>query len=229
MRITTLRHLAVGVTMLIGAGLAFAMIPREQVAKDGPKISLAQLVPDRFGDWTLETDLTPIQQDPGTKALLNSLYSQTLTRTYRNAAGGRIILSIAYGGEQTNDLQVHRPEVCYHSQGFKILKEFDDKLDTGVGTIPIRRLVTANGARVEPVTYWMTIGEKIAFGKTLAWKIEQIKYGLTGKIPDGLLFRVSSIDADAANAFALQNAFIRDLLHDEPKTSRVRLMGQAVL
>jgi EpsI family protein len=229
MRITTLRHLAVGVTMLVGAGLAMAMIPREKVASEGPRIDLERMVPASFGEWKLDSNLTPIQPDPGTQDLLGKLYSQTLTRTYRNPQGERIMLSIAYGGAQTNALQVHRPEVCYHSQGFKIMKEFDDRLDTGVGVIPVRRLVTANGPRIEPVTYWMTIGEKIAFGRTLAWKLTQIKYGLTGKIPDGILFRVSSIDSDETRAFAAQNAFVHDLLHNEPEAARIRLIGQVTL
>jgi EpsI family protein len=229
MRITTLRHLAVGLAMLAGAGLAFAMIPRERAADIGPKIDLEQMIPARFADWKLDTSLTPIQPDPGRQSLINKIYSQTLTRTYSNAKGQQVMLSIAYGGEQTNALKVHKPEVCYHAQGFHIIKEFDDKLDTGLGVILVRRLVTANGPRVEPVTYWMTIGEKIAFSKTAAWKLEQLKYGLTGKIPDGLLFRISSISPNDSDAFALQDGFVRDLLRVESTDARTRLIGQSTL
>jgi len=39
-----------------------------------------------------------------------------------------------------------------------------------------------------------------------------LKYGLTGKIPDGLLFRISSIQADEAQAYQTQDEFARDLL-----------------
>ena len=59
----------------------------------------------------------------------------------------------------------------------------------------MRRLTTALGPRNEPVTYWLTVGDQViknAFEKRIA----EIRLGLTGQIPDGLLFRVSSIDAD---------------------------------
>ena len=56
--------------------------------------------------------------DPGQKALLDRLYEQQLSRTYENAQGYRIMLSIAYGGNQRDELELHKPEVCYVAQGF---------------------------------------------------------------------------------------------------------------
>lgn len=51
---------------------------------------------------------------------LDKLYSQTLTRTYINNDGYRIMLSVAYGENQLSSdvTQVHRPEFCYVAQGF---------------------------------------------------------------------------------------------------------------
>jgi len=229
MRITTVRHLAVGFAMLAGASLAFALIPRAKVADQGPRIDLATMIPSHFGEWNIDTDLVPIQPDPQTKKLINSLYSQTLTRTYINNKGVRIMLSVAYGGEQTDELQVHKPEVCYRSQGFQIRREYEGRLNTGTGNIRVRRLLTVNGSRIEPVTYWMTIGEKIAFGKTATWKLEQLKYGLTGQIPDGLLFRVSNLSPDEKAAFTLQDGFVRELLRAVSPAGRTRLIGQSTL
>jgi Protein of unknown function (DUF3485) len=38
-----------------------------------------------------------------------------------------------------------------------------------------------------------------------------VRYGLRGQIPDGLLFRVSSINTDSAASFRLQERFLSDL------------------
>jgi hypothetical protein len=46
-----------------------------------------------------------------------------------------------------------------------------------------------------------------------------------GKRTDGLLFRVSTIDPQAAHGFASQSRFITDLLDSVPAADRHRLSG----
>ena len=46
-----------------------------------------------------------------------------------------------------------------------------------------------------------------------------------GQIPDGLLFRVSSIDADAVHAFKAQQQFVADMMAAVPPEVRQRLSG----
>ena len=53
----------------------------------------------------------------------------------------------------------------------------------------------------------------------------EIRFALTGRIPDGMLFRVSSIDRDAAHAYDVQDAFIADLLEAVSPEGRKRLSG----
>ena len=80
------------------------------------------------------------------------------------------------------------------------------------------------GPRNEPVTYWLTVGDQIVqtgFDKRVA----QIRLGLTGQIPDGLLFRVSSIDSDATRAFSMQQKFVADMMASVPPTARKQLSG----
>ena len=48
------------------------------------------------------------------------------------------------------------------------------------------------------MTYWTMIGSKTALG--VEKKIAEMRYGMKGIIVDGLLFRVSSIDRDSADA-----------------------------
>lgn len=226
MRIMNLRHLAIGFTMLAAAGLAFALTPREKIADHGIRIDLENMIPKQFGDWKIDETIVPLRADPAQTALLNQLYSQILGRTYVNGGGERIMLSIAYGGDQSESMQVHKPEVCYPAQGFQMLKESDGSLNTGFGTIPVRHLVAAQGQRIEPITYWITVGERVP-GSNFQWKLEQLKYGLTGRIPDGLIFRVSSITSDESIAYQVQQDFVKELLQFMPPSFRARFIGNA--
>ena len=159
--------------------------------------------------------------------LLNKLYNQTLSRTYKNENGEIVMLSIAYGGDQSDAMQVHKPEVCYVAQGFQIESVEINNLDTGYGLIPVKRLFAKMGQRHEPITYWITIGDTVAVN-SLKWKLQQLKYGLTGNVPDGLLFRISSI-GQKENAYSLQNNFTQLLMKSVTPEDRKRLIGNTTL
>lgn len=225
MKLISFKHLIIGLFMFAAAGMALALKPTTRVADAGPKVDLETLIPKTFGDWKIDATIAPLIANPEQQALINKIYTQTLTRTYINSGGERIMLSIAYGGDQSDNMAVHKPEVCYPAQGFQILKSPTiSSFSTGEGSIPVKRLVATQGARVEPITYWTTVGDTVAVSG-LKWKLQQLKYGLTGKIPDGLLFRISSIQADDAKAYQLQDEFTRDLLKALPPGGRQRIIG----
>lgn len=219
----------IGLAILAATPVSLALTPREKLADLGPKLDLEAMFPRQFGNWRVDESVVPLQADPGTTALLNRLYNQILSRTYVNAQGERIMLLIAYGGDQRESMQVHKPEVCYPAQGFRVVQEAEGRLDTGLGAIPVRRLVAVLGTRVEPITYWMTIGDKVDQGSNALRKLEQIKYGLTGKIPDGLLFRVSSISPDASGAYRAQADFVRAVLPSLSNQDRARIIGHPAI
>lgn len=177
----------------------------------GLGIKLDTAVPTSFGDWTALKDEPAQVVNPTTKALLDKIYSQILTRTYVHKDGYRIMLSMAYGDDQTGGLQAHRPEVCYPAQGFKLTSQADGTLPTDYGPIEVRRLTTVLKQRREPVTYWLTIGDEVIRDR-LQKRMAEIRLALTGQIPDGLLFRASSIDDDSARAFAMQQRFVADMM-----------------
>jgi EpsI family protein len=80
------------------------------------------------------------------------------------------------------------------------------------------------GPRNEPVTYWFNVGDT-AIKSKLQQRIVEFQLGLTGQIPDGLLFRVSSIDKDPARAFKAHESFVIDLLSTVGPVERARLGG----
>ena len=211
--------------LMCTASLAsIAVRPGQKAADKGKVISLEAIVPKGFGDWTELPEQSAQVVNPQTKELLDKLYSQLLSRTYVNKQGYRILLSMAYGDDQRGGLQAHRPEVCYPAQGFKLGKVEDGVLATSYGKIDVRRLTTTYGARNEPVTYWLTVGDEV-IRSPLDKRISQIRLGLTGQIPDGLLFRISSIDGDEARAFANQQKFVADMMGAVPAAARKQLSG----
>ena len=217
--------LALALLMCLTSVAGIAARPGAKAADKGNALTLETLVPKGFGDWTELPEQGAQVVNPQTKELLDKLYSQLLTRTYVNKDGYRIMLSMAYGDDQRGGLQAHRPEVCYPAQGFALIGKVEDgSLATAYGNIEVRRLNTSLGARNEPVTYWLTVGDQI-IRTAMEKRMAQIRLGLTGQIPDGLLFRVSSIDNDAARGFAMQQKFTADMMAAVPERARKQLSG----
>ncbi|WP_028536217.1 exosortase-associated protein EpsI, B-type [Paludibacterium yongneupense] len=218
------RSLLPAAVMLILAAAANSFQPTEVMAKSKP-LHLEQVFPAAFGAWHLDTSLVPLEIDPELQAKLNRTYNETLSRTYIDGSGNRIMLSVAYGGDQSSDsTQVHRPEFCYAAQGFVLTAPRDTLYSFERRSLQLRELVAQQGRRNEPITYWVTIGNRSTvpgFGR----KIAQIEYGLMGKVPDGMLVRVSSISDNNPAAFVLQRHFIQDLYRAVPDGYRDRVFG----
>lgn len=215
-----------GVAMAGTSALTGALTPTQKVADARANFNLDTMIPKSFAGWTIDNSVVPLTPDPNQKELIAALYDQTLSRTYVNAQGQRVMLSIAYGGDQSKQLQLHLPEVCYVAQGFDMLKDRRDELATGFGKLPVKRLVARQNARNEPITYWVTIGDK-AVMSGLDQKLQRFMYGLSGRIPDGMLVRVSTIEADEGNAYKVQDRFVNQMLSALDPQARSRLLGAA--
>jgi len=221
-----LASVLLGVAMAGTSALTGALTPRQKVAAVQERFDLDAMIPARFGNWTVDDTVAPLTPDETQKELIATLYDQTLARTYVNDAGQRVMLSIAYGGDQSKQLQLHLPEVCYVAQGFDMVRDQKAELATHYGTVPIKRLVARQNVRNEPITYWVTIGDK-AVMSGLGQKYQRFLYGLTGKIPDGMLVRVSTIDADENSAYRVQDRFVNQMLDAMSPRDRLRLLGAA--
>jgi EpsI family protein len=138
------------------------------------------------------------------------------------------MLSVAYGGDQSEASRAHRPEICYPVQGFDISYDQPATLSVAGGKLPVRTLMSRFGMRHEPITYWIVVGNEIATSG-MQQKLAQMRYGLRGLIADGMLVRVSSIDTDRDHAFGVQAGFIADLAAHMPLAMRPRAFGHLVL
>ncbi|MEY4750083.1 MAG: EpsI family protein [Pseudomonadota bacterium] len=211
--------------MLAAAGLTWLLTPTIKLADVHGKPNFDAAIPTKFGDWQLDTRASAGIVDPQRQALLEKIYAQTLSRTYVNTKGERIMLSIAYGDDQRDGTQVHYPEICYPAQGFTLLGERKDRLKGDGLNLPVKRIETRLGEqRYEPVTYWTVIGDTATLGGVNK-KLIELTYTLKGYIPDGLLFRVSSISKDPATAYSAQDQFTRELLRATSAETRTRLSG----
>lgn len=214
---------------LMGAAVlvAAAWTPTQYLADSKPKLSLETMFPTRFGDWEVDPGIVPVQPAPDLQKVIEATYDQTLGRTYRNSRGDRVMVSIAYGRNQHKGMNTHRPEICYPAQGFPIARAgTQETLKFKSTLIPVTRLVATQGARNEPITYWLIVGDEFSsFGS--AYRVSTLKYGLRGQIPDGMLLRFSSIDRDDKQAFAVQEHFIQDLLAGMTPANRGVVLGKA--
>jgi EpsI family protein len=221
------RTIVLMAALMVAASVsAVALRPTEKVADHGQKVMLEQMVPKRFGDWHVDESIVPLVPAPDVQAQLDKIYNQTLARTYVNSRGQRVMLSMAYGGDQSDAMQVHLPEVCYAAQGFQVKKDADTVVAVQDREVPVRRVVATLGNRVEPITYWITIGDKVV-NSAVRRKFTQIRFGFAGSIPDGMLVRFSSIGRDVENAYALHEGFIRELLSATSAADRERIAGRS--
>ena len=213
--------------LMIGAALipyAVTLSPSSNRAE--ASFVLEQLVPKSFAGWGVVEHGSAQVVNPQTRQLLDKLYSQELTRTYVSGDGYMIMLSIAYGTDQRGDLGLHQPDLCYPAQGFTIAERLRAAISTGGGKVNVERLEAQQGMRVEPITYWVRLGEQNITGTSLfGRRLEELRFALKGSVPDGLLFRVSSIDVQRERAFARQDQFVSDLLGAVRPSARTSLVG----
>jgi len=164
----------------------------------------------------------------GNEPLGAEAYDDLLMRTYRRSDGQRVMMTIAYGRNQTQELKLHRPELCYYAQGFEVHALGRRAVHlSATRQLGSTALLTRNRSRIEVVTYWMRIGERITEN---AWQTRWtiLRTGLDGRVPDGILVRASTLAASEASTeqeLALQQAFLAELYSAVPQSTRRLLAG----
>ena len=217
-----LRSLLVGALLLASAGLSLYLKPRHDAREPSPDI--AAMIPQSFGEWKSDPTLIPVVPAPDAEGELKKIYAQVVSNTYINARGEQMMLTIAYGGDQSHALKAHRQEFCYEAQGFQIRQLSHGNLDLGRGSIPVARMLAVRGNRSEPVTYWMTIGDRAVIGRTERL-LTQLRYGLSRQIPDGMMVRVSNLSTDTQSSFRAHQDFVSTLMTSMKSADVPKLVG----
>ena len=223
---STRRASIVAGLMLASTAVSVLAVPSQLLADTRPAIDLESAVPTAFGDWRLDRTLVPLPLSPDQEATLRETYDQLLSRAYVNSRGERMMISIAYGSRQTQALRAHRQEVCYAAQGFTISNLQRSSLRVAGAELPVTRMVATQRGRIEPVTYWFTMGDQLVM-TYMQREMAQFRYLLSGYVPDGYLVRVSSLSPDGVDAFPRQSQFVDALLQQLRPDLRARLIGHS--
>jgi EpsI family protein len=216
------RDFMIGSACIASAVVAYELKPtrRTSLLTEGKKIS--DIVPRAIPGWS-SREVSDLVAPETPDSLLARLYGETVGRIYEQQAGGpQIMVLIAHGESESNELQLHRPEVCYPAMGFALSQSA--KEDVGIKgsiTIPARHLVARSAERQETVIYWTRLGEYFPTTVT-EQRLVRLYTAMHRYIPDGLLARFSIIGPDVALSFASIAQFIADLVtHVAPEQRRV--------
>ena len=219
-------HILLACVAMLGAmALAVAITPHRLMARTHEVFDINKHLPTRFGDWKPVEGLNVVEPAPP-DSLEREIYNQEASRGFVDPDGNVVMLMVAYGESQSDRLQLHHPEVCYTAQGFRVSRTSAFKLDYSPSAPPLKltRLVAQREERIEPITYWMRIGYDNS-DSNWARQLLKLGYGLRGWVPDGALFRVSTIGIPPEKSFKIQDKFIRDLMKAVDPGTREFMVG----
>lgn len=221
----------VALAMLAAAALAMVATPRFAATEAAP--SLEDTVPKAFGDWkALQGNSIQVSVSQGVETSFEQPYDQTVLRTYINSRGDQIMLALAWGERQRQDVKVHRPEVCYPAQGYGVRSLHHETPIAVAGRaepVPTMGMLAGRGGKggeLEAVRYWIRIGTNYTGdGLRARWYI--LQEGLNGRVVDGVLVRASQrirSEEDATRANALMAQFLSELTQAVPPATLAMLV-----
>ena len=222
------RDLLAGLACCGALGAAEWLRPRTALVLMPQGGKLTDLVPRQVGPWLLGGD-GDIVLPRSEGSLASKLYGDQLARTYFRTDQLRlpIMLSIAYGTQQSDALQLHRPEACYPAVGFTVGPSRPSVIKAGPLAVPVVELTARVQERVEDIVYWTRIGRN--FPRSDAEQREmRLADALAGIIPDGALVRASAVRVDPAQpVFRAVAEFLRAMASVlSPDGQRVLLASQ---
>ena len=224
MKVSPVQAILASIAILSAAGIAYAAVPRELMAISSEAFDLQQVVPREFGEWTYDSRIRLVE--PPADGLGRQLYSQEIGRGFRDREGNLVMLLVAYGPNQTSRLQLHRPELCYAAEGFRLSKSTPVAVTVRDGAQPLNvlRLTARREARVEPISYWVRVGDDIT-NSVWGRQISRLKLTLRNKVADGALIRVSTIGVAENKSYDVQDRFIRDFYEALAPQNRAFFFG----
>ncbi len=227
-RISVRASLAYAIVCVLAAVSAWALTPHPVAVLNAPRLS--DSVPRRFGDWAeLPSPFAQVSLSTGDAPNIDQPYDQTLMRTYVNKDGQVVMLALAWGAKQRQEVKVHRPDLCYVAQGHQIKKLTTVHLNyvhSPNGPVIGKRMITGSPRGGEAVTYWIRIGTTYS-GDALETRMHILREGLAGRIPDGILVRASMAIRDVSDAegsWPILDEFLQDLDKNVPAATRALLV-----
>lgn len=199
--------------------LGYAMQPQmKSVHID--QAELESMIPTSFGDWSAINGAAPLVSAAKADApTFDQPYDAQVMRAYRNSANQIVMLAVAYGHNQRQDIKIHRPEVCYPAQGWQASAlrphQFPLRSSSGIQIEGMKMEANNNRGGREAVSYWIRIGDTFT-SSGLRQRLHILSEGLKGKRADGILVRFSqsiAVGEPTEPAYQLQAQFAEQLLN----------------
>src|SRR5262249_29368285 len=145
---------------IVAAGAAYALTPRRTISLLPRGSRLDRIVPSTFHGWT-SRDVSDQYAPTTADSLQAKLYGETVGKIYTDAASGAdVLMLMAHGDVQSNELQLHRPEVCFPAFGWHIDSSEPAELPLAPQvTLPARKLVAHLERTQLSTVYWTRLGE----------------------------------------------------------------------
>lgn len=225
---TWLKTSIVSLLMLLTATLAVWATPSDYLVDIKPRKPLQSFAKPVIGSWHLDKSSRVLITNAVLDDKLQQAYTDLISETYLNADNQKVMLSVAYSDNQRDGLAVHLPEACYPAQGFEILQKQQIPLTLNDGRqLNIQYMKTRRGNRIEPLVYWTIAGDR-QYRNNFERKQVAIEYAFDNIIPDGLVFRVSTIESDDKAALAIIKDFVRDFESNMAATDKSRFFGTQI-
>jgi len=224
---TTRRRALAFAASLAGAALLAELARPRRADNARAAVPLETVFPLAFGAWRADPTVHAFVRPAEEQGKLYGVYDQVLERAYLDATGDRVMLSAAYGSEQSPALQLHRPEICYAAAGFRIDDPRHERLPLPQRNVPVTRLRASLPGRSEPITYWTVLGDTVTSDDG-AFRWLQLSQAMSGRVRDGLLVRVSSIGRDAEAGYRLHDRFAAELLQAMGGAHKSRVFGSPI-
>jgi EpsI family protein len=215
---------------MVASGVAAsALAPRRNALVAAPELNAH--IPTAFGIWK-EVASPFVQVSVAERGEDNSIsqpYDQVVMRRYASPGGQSVLLALAWGGNQRQEIKVHRPEVCYLAQGFEVQSLLPARfvgIMAGSGAVTGKRMLAYRGAYGEAVSYWIRIGRLYSEG-AVQTRLHILREGLSGRTTDGILVRASvplRAGAQPNAAFELAERFLGELVAATPQVVRALLV-----
>lgn len=209
-------------TAFLGAGLAtlglaYQMRSPTFAAQPIDDETFSNAIPEQIGGWKSRKSADLVL--PAEDEAQDALYQNLETRIYEGAGLPDIMFLLGFSSVQQNNIQVHRPEVCYPASGFPIVSAKSIEVTYKQTLISAREVVAKRGELSERIIYWVRVGEDFPTG-WLDQRLSMARSNLLGKVPDGLLLRVSAIEAPGNDSSSVLRDFITAFLGEIPASYR---------
>jgi EpsI family protein len=199
------RNFFMGAAMLATSGIAFARQPTVHNPVVKPD-KFESWVPKAFGPWSMVASSGVVL--PAPDALSDRLYDNLVTRVYSSPEAA-VMMLLAYNNQQDGMLQVHRPEVCYPVGGFRLTETERLSIPALGRQVPANVFTATASDRTEQVVYFTRLGD--AYPRSWAeQRLAVVEENLAGRVPDGMMMRVSLLGTDRQAALEVLRGFIGD-------------------